>query len=81
MHWITPRYYCASLTCLISLVSLKCVFICETSNNVSSPLLDSEVGDEEIHHAEAKADPGQGGGPGLQPPGHSLRTSVAVPVT
>ena len=43
--------------------------------------LDCEEGDKEVHHAEAEADPGQGRGPGLQPPGHSLGTAVPVPVT
>ena len=34
----------------------------------------------DVHGAEAEGDPGQGGGPGLQPPGHRLRAPVPVPV-
>ena len=45
-----------------------------------APESDGDEDDQDVHQTEAQGHPGQGGGPWLQPPGHSLGTPVPVSV-
>ena len=44
------------------------------------PDSDGDADHQEVQQAEAEGDAGQGGGPGLQPPGHCLWAAVAESV-
>ena len=41
-----------------------------------SPDPEGDADHQEVQQTEAEGDAGQGGGPGLQPPGHGLWTAV-----
>ena len=46
-----------------------------------SPDPEGDADHQEVQQTEAEGDAGQGGGPGLQPPGHGLGAAVPEPVT